>query len=1143
VAENFQQRLLAELALFFDPLVRAGADLGRLYDFFVWLGWDLATLLGSNTGPFVNAVGTIATAVADIEQAARTPPEELDELLKALDDVAVAAQAVQDLPAAHGGVQPSHWDELAGDLLALLFVLYLARRAPRAYSLLELLHVVEAEPTAEVVQDGTIVRPAGNRVVLSFGRLGKLLTDPGTELYGIFFPNGLATQSDADTAAAVLFGKLAELLTALGATPLLGAGDDPSPIPATFQDTFGSLLSFVRPFRLGDGDTAAAGATLAIVGRDNGGPGLFVAPFGDLTVSGDVGDWRIEFEVAAGVPGFLVTKSGAAFVQSATAARADVDLKLTRLARDSAAFLVGSATGTRLEIGTFAASATASLALTAPDYGALVEAGESKVVVKSGDGDGFLAKILPPEGLETDFDLAFGWSNTKGVYFRGSAGIEATLPVHKSILGVITVDSVYIAIKLESGEEIHFVLATTGSAALGPIAARVERLGLKATLSFPQNGGNLGPANLDRFGFKLPDGAGLSIDAGPVSGGGYLFIDEEKGLYAGVLQLSFKLIGLTAIGLLNTKMADGSRGFSLLIIITAKFPPIQLGFGFVLTGAGGLLGVNRTIVVDVLRAGVKNHTLDNLLFPENPVRDAPQIISNLSAAFPPAEGHYVFGPMVRLGWGTPTIITLDLGIALELPSPIRLIIMGRLQLALPDEKKATVLLKVDALGIIDFDKGEASVDATLQDSRVVTYPITGDMAMRANWAASPTFALSSGGFNPRFTPPPNFPALERVAIALAQGDNPRLRLEAYFAVTSNTAQVGAHLDAYASADLGILGKFTVQAYLGFDALFQFDPFSLIAEMHAGASLKRNGKALLSVALDITLTGPEPWHAWGQATFELFGKRSIGFDVMIGDAPPPQVPATADPLSELVAAVVKKESWSAQLPPTGAMLVSLRQFTSQEVLAHPLGDVTFHQRVVPLNVDISRVGNAAPANARRFSVGVTIGGSPPKPEPRPVKDYFAAAQFFDLSDDEKLARPSFELMDAGLRFDAGGLSHGAPIATTTFDYETSIVDVERRIVTKLPTRYRLDQEKAFALAGVGAAAIAPSASTGASRYHGPGLAIAYSDQSWSVASRDDLSNLTANGGVSYAEALEQAAAFEAGEPETRTQIVRATEVVA
>ena len=43
-------------------------------------------------------------------------------------------------------------------------------------------------------------------------------------------------------------------------------------------------------------------------------------------------------------------------------------------------------------------------------------------------------------------------------------------------------------------------------------------------------------------------------------------------------------------------MPDGSKGFSLLIIMTADFGPgIQLGFGFTLLAVGGLVGLNRTM--------------------------------------------------------------------------------------------------------------------------------------------------------------------------------------------------------------------------------------------------------------------------------------------------------------------------------------------------------------------------------------------------------------------------------------------------------------------------------------------------------------------------------------------------------------------
>jgi hypothetical protein len=143
----------------------------------------------------------------------------------------------------------------------------------------------------------------------------------------------------------------------------------------------------------------------------------------------------------------------------------------------------------------------------------------------------------------------------------------------------------------------------------------------------------------------------------------------------------------------------------------------------------------------------------------------------------------------------------------------------------------------------------------------------------------------------------------------------------------------------------------------------------------------------------------------------------------------------------------------------------------------------------------------------------------------------------MSDDEKLARPSFELMDAGLEFGAGALAHSSAVSTTTLDYETSIVDVQLRTVDRLGTPYRIDVETAFALAGAGAAAYAPAGSTGAARFAGEPIGVSVSNPSWSLASKDDLTGIAGGEDVSYTEALSRGRAT-AG----HAQVVRSTEVV-
>src|SRR5690606_21479941 len=155
-------------------------------------------------------------------------------------------------------------------------------------------------------------------------------------------------------------------------------------------------------------------------------------------------------------------------------------------------------------------------------------------------------------------------------------------------LTVIEVNGINIAVK-PSAAGIPIELGANFKANLGPLVATVENIGLKSTFSFPSdNSGNLGPVNY-AMDFKPPNGVGLSLDVGVINGGGYLFFDFDKGEYAGALELTFsEIVSLKAIGVINTKMPDGSKGFSLIIIITAEFGTgLQLGFGFTLLGVGG----------------------------------------------------------------------------------------------------------------------------------------------------------------------------------------------------------------------------------------------------------------------------------------------------------------------------------------------------------------------------------------------------------------------------------------------------------------------------------------------------------------------------------------------------------------------------
>src|SRR5690606_34899164 len=110
-------------------------------------------------------------------------------------------------------------------------------------------------------------------------------------------------------------------------------------------------------------------------------------------------------------------------------------------------------------------------------------------------------------------------------------------------------------------------------------------------------------------------------DVGIVKGGGYLYFDFEREEYAGALELVFSgFLTVKAIGLITTRLPDGSKGFSLLIIVSAEFgTPFQLGFGFTLNALGGLLGVNRTMELERIAEGIRTGAIESVMFPEDVV--------------------------------------------------------------------------------------------------------------------------------------------------------------------------------------------------------------------------------------------------------------------------------------------------------------------------------------------------------------------------------------------------------------------------------------------------------------------------------------------------------------------------------------------
>lgn len=694
--------------------------------------------------------------------------------------------------------------------------------------------------------------------------------------------------------------------------------------------------------------------------------------------------------------------------------------------------ILGSGEGTRLQYQSV--GGTGGIALNAAeDVEVFVEVelnGLTFIFDPSGS-DGFISSILSGVSTEIEFDLALGFAYTRGVYFRGTSHLEIQVPSHIS-LGPIEVQGLTIALK-PGADGIPIDLGATFKAQLGPLAAVVENIGLRSDITFPGQGGNLGPLDL-AFALKPPNGIGLSVDAGVIKGGGYLYIDVDRGEYAGALELSFlDFLTLSALAVITTKMPDGSDGFSLIAIINVEFNPgLQLGFGFTLVGVGGLLGLNRTMDLDALVEGVRTGSLDSVVFPSDVVANAPRIISDMRAFFPPEDDIFLVGPMTKFGWGTPTLISLSLGVIIEIPGNIA--IVGTLKVAIPDEDAALIIIQVAFIGALEFDKKRGWFFASLYESRVIYMPLEGGMGVLAAFGAESNFVVSVGGFHPAYNPPAlPFGSIARIAINILNTPVARIRIDAYFAVTSNTVQFGARAELYFGISIA-----RIEGHLAFDALFQFSPFYFIISISASLSVKVFGAGLFSVRFRGSLEGTSPWHVEGTGSISiLFWDIDVDFAHSWGE----EKNTTLPPISVmpiLVAEFEKLENWTAQLASPNTLLVSLRKIDEPGALVlHPVGSLRITQCAIPLNLTIDKVGNQKPDDADKFAIDAATTGLEKRGT---VRESFSMGQFQDMKDSEKLSAADYEQEDAGLELSVTGQqTNSSLVARRNVRYEQIIID--------------------------------------------------------------------------------------------------------
>jgi len=642
---------------------------------------------------------------------------------------------------------------------------------------------------------------------------------------------------------------------------------------------------------------------------------------------------------------------------------------------------------------------------------------------------GFLATLtsLPPE-LRMQTDISIGYLQGVGIQSQegpqGSVplGLEFAVPLNlhagSSDAGV-SVERALVRVEAKlQGETLsaRTIVRLGARGDFGPVKVVVDGVG---AWFGHWDGGQVA-------GLEPPTGFALSLDVGPVSGGGFL-ARLPDGQFAGGFEVKVIGIGVGAFGLFGE--ADGAPAFVAILGIRLPPPGVQISFGFAVTGVGGLAGINRRADTDVLREQLASGTSAQILFCEDVTKNALTVIGQLPRLFPPTRGIIIVGPTLQISWLE--LFKLDVGVFIEMPGPRQIFIAGSARLVVGSEDFALIYFRMDFVGGIDLVKSLIYFDAVLINSNVMhVFTITGGIALRIAYGANGYFLFSVGGFHPSFNPGGlELPRVPRAGTNMSAGVA-WFKLENYLALTSNTFQLGARIEA--GLELGPLGA---HGWFQFDAIVQYSPFYFTAVIDAGFDIEVSGESLCAVHLSGTLSGPGPLVVHAQASVKiLFVRVSGSVTLTLGSGSGNQVPAIANVLDRFKPEFRNPSNLRCEGDDPSVLLKPAPAGIGGVPVLGVIGALVWEQKRAPFGLDLQRF-EGAPLD-RVHHVTVTAADMTPE------QDWFGVGTYLALNQSEALNNARFIQAQSGVRVSLAVMEGSDP---TPCDVNLDLV--------KLPMRQR------------------------------------------------------------------------------------------
>ncbi len=443
---------------FLQPLQDAASDSQALIDWLATLGQVEAVSGSPALGTIVQNAAVIIEQLQALDPATLESWRGIQQILTLGRQTSHILQQLRQFAADPSRAQAA--EGLGEDILSLLLASYLRRKQPTAFRVAALLTLIQARDYAAldagIVVNGVTLRYP--RVVdqFRFDQISNLLSKPGRTLSAAYFPNDLATGIDAYNGAQQFFSALSFFLQELGVGSNAsyppssesapsdedgvqppddqfysdadwGSTDAPlsvaPPLPQEFY--FGIFPTFHVDIlgSQGSGADAAIDVIASSAQHPGGIAGYLLTPTGSFNSVATFGDWRLTVSANGAIPAFVVKSTGVELAPSGLPVEGGSAKVLLELVPASGSGgpvrVVGSTTGTRLELGSVSFEGDLFFDPNRKAASVSATAAKSSFVISGGDGDGFVAAVLPKDGMKAAFDAGIECSSDKGLSFSG----------------------------------------------------------------------------------------------------------------------------------------------------------------------------------------------------------------------------------------------------------------------------------------------------------------------------------------------------------------------------------------------------------------------------------------------------------------------------------------------------------------------------------------------------------------------------------------------------------------------------------------------------------------------------------------------------------------------------------------------------